>query len=256
MNAHLLLRSCLLAVGLMLLSGCGHVVRKTGDPDLDAMLHAMGHASTWGHPDEAGEYAGMRAYSQGNYAEALKQFRQGARYADKLSQLAIGLMYLKGQGVHKDPVTAFAWVAISAERKYPQFLATRDRIWATLDADQREQARQKVAELYAEYGDKVAKQRMRNELAYYKTQITGSMLGYDSGIWHMRTQDDACSGNDLNSGILIPGCNVDVYADWRMDPDLYFQVKDAQWRGNVVVGELKDTHESGSDAPAAAASSP
>src|SRR5690606_22786117 len=109
-------------------------------------------------------------------------------------------------------------------RNYPQFLATRDRIWAGLDAQQRISARSNVDELYAEYGDTVAKPRMARELDYWRRQITGSMLGFDSGVHTLTAASGNCTGALLDSGVALPGCNVSVYADWRMNPDLYFRV--------------------------------
>ena len=72
------------------------------------VLAAMERTSTWGHPDQYGEFVGMQAYAGKDYARAMKYFEMGARYADKLSQLSIGLMYLQGEGVARDPVTAYA----------------------------------------------------------------------------------------------------------------------------------------------------
>ena len=40
----------------------------------------------------------------------------------------IGLMYEDGRGVDKDPVTACAWLAMAAERKYPSFIATSSTV--------------------------------------------------------------------------------------------------------------------------------
>src|SRR5690348_10313615 len=115
-------------------------------PDAQAgdVLRAMNNASTWGHPDLFGEFAGMRRYAGQDYAGALKYFRYGARYADKLSQLSIGLMYDNGEGVAKDPATACAWLALSSERKYPSFVETRDRVCKMLTPAQPDHA---VAEL-------------------------------------------------------------------------------------------------------------
>ena len=113
---------------------CAPALRAQSAPHAPAartpsqILAAMDHTSTYGHPDQFNEFAGMHRYVAGDYAGAMKYFKEAARYADKLSQLSIGLMYLNGQGVARDPVAAFAWTAIAAERKYPQFLATRDAI--------------------------------------------------------------------------------------------------------------------------------
>jgi TPR repeat protein len=45
-------------------------------------------------------------------------------YADKPSQLSIGFLYLNGEGVEKDPVTALAWFELASERGYPMYVAT------------------------------------------------------------------------------------------------------------------------------------
>lgn len=203
-------------------------------------LDAMHHAYTAGHPDEQGEYAGMLAYAKGDYATALTEFKSGARYADKFSQLNIGLMYLNGEGVEKDAVEAFAWVAIAAERKYPQFLATRDRIWSQLDASQREQAKARVEALYAEYGDTVAKPRMERALRRGISDMTGTGLGYPTGqaVYTDLPGRYAQCGKAANL-VLVLGCG-DVYAKARWQPKQYFQARDQIWTGTVTVGSLQD----------------
>jgi hypothetical protein len=214
------------------------------------VLKAMDNTPTEGHPDQYYEFAGMHAYFAGKYPEALKAFTAAARYADKLSQLSIGLMYLNGQGVQKDPVTAFAWVAIAAERKYPQFLTTRDEIWSQLDAHQRDQARALVANLYAEYGDSTAKLRMTMVLRRERTHLTGSYLGFGSdsvssetpaqffGVGEAGSGYPACGGETID-GATMTGCG-NIYASWRWDPKQYFAVRDGAWTGTVSVGALQD----------------
>jgi len=97
------------------------------DPSVQKTLRGMADASTWYHPDLFGEFAGMRHYAHHRFKEAMKYFEIGAYYADKLSQLSIGLMYMNGEGVAKDPAKAYAWLDLAAEREYPDFVATRDR---------------------------------------------------------------------------------------------------------------------------------
>ncbi len=221
------------------------------DQQSQKVLTAMGRSSTWGHPDEYGEFTGMQRYATGNYKAAMKYFLIGARYADKLSQLSIGLMYLNGEGVRKDPVTAFAWIAIAAERKYPQFLATRDAVWAKLDAQQREQARSKVEELYPEYGDTTAKRRMTLVLRWNHSQMTGSHLGFGSDSLSSLTPAQfngigrmpEC-GADTIDGAPITGCG-NINASWRWDPKQYFAVRDGAWIGKVSVGAMKQVDASG-----------
>src|SRR5512142_2910607 len=106
------------------------------DPSVQKTLRAMADASTWYHPDQFGEFAGMRYYAHRQYKDAMKYFEIGAYYADKLSQLSIGLMYMNGEGVAKDAVKAYAWLSLAAERDYPDFVATRNRLKATLTPEQ------------------------------------------------------------------------------------------------------------------------
>jgi hypothetical protein len=210
-----------------------------------AALAAMNHTSTWGHPDEYGEFTGMRYYANGDYQNAMKFFLIGAHYADKVSQLSIGLMYLHGQGVQKDPVTAYAWIAIAAERHYPQFVATRDKVWSELDSQQRPQAKALTEQLSAQYGDGVAKPRMARELVDARSEITGAYQGYQNHSVYSYTANQftgmgpmpTCGSSTVN-GSPTTGCN-DLYADWRWDPKQYFQARDAAWTGTVTVGALK-----------------
>ncbi|AND70366.1 hypothetical protein ATSB10_29120 [Dyella thiooxydans] len=95
----------------------------------------------------------MVAYSHGRYAAAMRRFTIGAYYADKVSQLSIGLMYLNSQGVARDPVKALAWTALAAKRGYPRFEAARDGIWKNLYDDRRKQASVLSDELAETYAD-------------------------------------------------------------------------------------------------------
>ncbi|MEO8777159.1 MAG: sel1 repeat family protein [Rhodanobacter sp.] len=245
---------CAVACGLMAATSAATAAGKPADPLQDKVsqevLTAMSHTSTWGHPDQWGEFTGMQRFADGNFKAAMKYFLIGARFADKLSQLSIGLMYLNGQGVKKDPVAAFAWVAIAAERKYPQFLATRDSIWATLDTSQREQAKVLLAQLYPEYGDPAAKWRMTMRLRWGRTQMTGSYLGFGADSVSSETPAQFFSGQNKGSGAYpacgaktiggaaITGCG-NIYASWRWDPKEYFQARDQQWKGTVTVGQME-----------------
>lgn len=214
------------------------------DPDVQKTLRAMADASTWYHPDLFGEFAGMRRYVHHDYAGALKYFKIGAYYADKLSQLSIGLMYVNGEGVEKDPLTGYAWLSVAAERKYPEFVATRDRIKASLTPAQLQQAQPILANLEAKYGDAVAKHRLIVQLHQGQMNITGSHTGFDSGVENAAAKQN-CSGQSvLVGGEAVPqaGCaGFNLFASERWDPKLYFQARDAQWQGTVTVGAVKET---------------
>lgn len=218
-------------------------------PDVEKIITAMNNASTWGHPDLFGEFAGMRLYSEGHYAAAIKYFKYGARYADKLSQLSIGLMYDNGQGVEKDPVTACAWLALAAERKFPSFIATRDRVCEALTPAQHDQAVAVLDKLMPEYGDAVAKKRMVTALNLAKTEGTGSRLGFDGGITTVGVKQN-CGGPTVGDA-PVAGCgSTDFWSPWRWDPKKYFAARDARWRGTVTIGDLKDLNAPESSAVA------
>ncbi|MGH8041857.1 MAG: sel1 repeat family protein [Rudaea sp.] len=211
------------------------------DPEVQQALRAMKDASTWYHPDLFGEFAGMRRYAHHDYAGALKYFKIGAYYSDKLSQLSIGLMYLNGEGVQKDPATAYAWLAVSAERKYPEFVATRDSVKGSLTPEQLQQAETTLAELQAKYGDAVAKHRLIVQLHQGQMQMTGSHTGFDSGVSQLNTKN--CAGPSVMVGgeaVPLSGCGGGIYAKWRWDPKDYFTVRDARWKATVSVGAISD----------------
>jgi len=211
------------------------------DPAVQKTLRAMNDASTWYHPDLFGEYAGMRRYAHRQYQDALKYFEVGAYYADKLSQLSIGLMYLNGEGVARDPVTAYAWLDLAAERDYPDFVATRDRVKAQLSPEQLGKGDALRAQLAGRYADAVAKPRMEQQLRFGMAQMTGSRTGTDFGVYHAPVRQN-CRGGAVIGGVSVPtaGCGGDdVYAKSRWEPKLYFASRDAQWKATVTVGDIE-----------------
>lgn len=232
------------------------VQRPQADPQIERVLTAMNNASTWGHPDLFGEFAGMRLYSEGHYKAAIKYFKYGARYADKLSQLSIGLMYENGRGVEQDSVTACAWLALASERKYPSFIATRNRVCEALTPAQHDQAVAVLDKLMPEYGDAVAKKRMARALEIAKTQDTGSRLGFDSGVTTIGVNKGGCGGPTV-ADAPIAGCgSTDFWSPWRWDPKKYFTARDARWRGVVTVGSVEDAHHAANAASKAQPAAP
>lgn len=221
------------------------------------ILKAMDKASTEGHPDLFGEFAGMRSLYQGHYADALKYFRIGAYYADKLSQYSIGMMYLKGRGVRKDRVTACAWIELAAERKYPKFVEAHNVLCAGLTPVQHDRVAVVLAKLLPEYGDKVAKPRMKVQLAKNRIELTGSHVGFDFGVTSQpppigvgppqegrQPMDEThCPGSILSlGGMAIPG-KCGVYSPALLNPKTYFAARDAQFNGTVTVGALQTVNE-------------
>lgn len=213
------------------------------NPTIKRILAAMDDASTYGHPDLFAQFAGMQRLFEGKYAGAMKYFKIGARYADKLSQISIGMMYLHGRGVSRDPAVACAWITLAAERGYPSYVSARDRVCAALSPAQHDQAAALLATLQPEYGDKVAKQRMKLALRNARNALTGSHLGHDSGVRLMALDQDHpvdCSGDTLNlGGVTVPRRGCGRYDAKLWNPEKYFAARDVQGFGTVTVGELQ-----------------
>src|SRR5690606_33085954 len=71
-----------------------------------------------------------------------------------------------------------AWMDLAAQRGYPSLVALRERYWSELDAEQRRLALEVGQGIYAEYGDDVAKERIRHRLERERRKITGSRVGF------------------------------------------------------------------------------
>ena len=211
------------------------------DPSVQKTLRALSDASTWYHPDQFGEFTGLRRYAHREYKDAMKYFEVGAYYADKLSQLSIGLMYMNGEGVAKDPVMAYAWLDLAAERDYPDFVATRDRLKATLTAEQLQKAQERRNKLAERYGDAVAKPRMVAQLHQGQMQMTGSRTGFDYGVSQIANKP-TCGPSVVVGGNETPnaGCGgAALYAKSRWEPKEYFASRDAEWKATVSVGAIE-----------------
>lgn len=229
------------------------------------ILKAMDAVDTWGHPDLFGEFAGMKRFAKGDYKAAMPYLRNAALFADKPSQLAIGLMYVNGLGVTKDLPTGCAWLKLSAERGYSRFVATYDANCAQLAPAQHQQMEGELAKLLPEFGDKVAKQRMATQLRLAYSSRTGSHVGFDAGA-EVHGGADMTFGATVVAGSAPRNCNKEIaYAGglalptkgctgsgyWSRDywdPDTYFRERDAQWRGTVTVGEAETVGTPGKSA--------
>lgn len=184
-------------------------------------------------PGTPAHEAGNVAYAESRYADALKRFRESARWADKLSQYNLGVMHYLGQGTEADLATAWAWFELSAERDYPQMVKAAQGAWAALDDAGRERATAILETLRPEFGDEAALERTVKHMERERLDVTGSRMGF-VGAMRVRTRR-------MPEGMDVDG--EDFYAEERWDyetiVDLEGKVLRNLDRGYVDVGELE-----------------
>lgn len=143
------------------------------------------------HPDLRFRGLGMQARERGRHEEARNDFRNAARYGDKLSQAALADMLWNGQGGPVDRALGYAWMDLAAERGTEWLVVQRERFWEALSADERERAVREGRALYAEFGDPAATPRLERELRAGSMQQTGSRAGWNGA---MRSQGRGDAG--------------------------------------------------------------
>lgn len=143
------------------------------------------------HPDLRFRGLGMQARERGRHEEARNDFRNAARYGDKLSQAALADMLWNGQGGPVDRALGYAWMDLAAERGTEWLVVQRERFWEGLSADERERAVREGRALYAEFGDPAATPRLERELRAGSMRQTGSRAGWNGA---MRSQGRGDAG--------------------------------------------------------------
>jgi hypothetical protein len=73
--------------------------------------------------------------------EAANWYHKAAAKGLAEAQCNLGLCYAKGEGVPANPMEAWKWLQLAAEQKFPKAAEERDKIQATMTADQIKNAR-------------------------------------------------------------------------------------------------------------------
>jgi hypothetical protein len=226
-----------LAIGLTL--GLGQSKASTAEPNADQLKSAR--ILTAGflryHPDIKHRLEGLAKLEDGQPIEALAEFRSAARFGDKVSQAMVAELLWSGAAETVDRAAAYAWMDLAAERGYQVFVAKRERYWTALDAAERKRALQVGQQVYAEYGDDVAKPRLETVLKRGRWAMTGSRVGFKGAL---EIQVPGPGGQ----WVSISG--EEFYDDKLWKPEQYFAWQDRTWGGppvgTVTVGEI-DTQE-------------
>lgn len=198
------------------------------------------------HPDIAGREAGLRAYEKRDYAEAHEQFLLAARHGEKGSQAMLAELHWGGLGVERDPVLAYIWADLAAERGYHLLIAKREHYWRALDAAQRERVQRIGPDYYAQYGDEAAQPRLEALLREGHRHATGTRAG--------GPVSDVVVFTDVMKTPLVGGLKgitgvrrSNYYMPQHWIPKDYWALHDRTWDaavppvGTVEVGPLRDT---------------
>jgi len=198
---------------------------------------------------------GNMFYRQGDYEAAVGNYQLAARWADKLAQFNLGLMYVNGDGVERDPLRGWAWIKLSAERGYPKNVQLAEEIWDQFTPEHREAARKILEEeLEPEFGDEVAVPRTTNEMKRMLARTTsgGSRVGANRVVYVTDRDGTFQSGNQFFR---------DELWDFRKIVQFETRLHKSIGTGNVILREFEtvddeDAVEQGAEADAQEADDP
>jgi uncharacterized protein len=209
------------------------------DPQDNPLLITAGFLEH--HQDMKYRMLGLDAFQKGRFEEALRFFRRASFFADKPSQGMVAEMYWNGQGAPRDPVQAYVWMDLAAERGYRGFLGLREVYWKALSEAERARAVEEGQAVYARFGDAAAKPRYEHQLRIGKSQITGSRTGFNHGV---QIEIPGPSGSQTIDGSKF-------YDERYWNAKKYWAWQDKLWMkpriGKVSVGELEDVRPRAAD---------
>jgi hypothetical protein len=201
-----------------------------------------------GHPYELGRWHGIWNYENGRTKEAIAQFERAAMHGDKLSQHLLSLMYWNGDDVERDPVQAYIWADLAAERGNSEdLIRVREYIWHELDEEQRARVVATGGSWYDRYGDAVAIERNNTQLRRFMRTLTGSRVGL------------LTSRLDINAArtgfAAYSAMGTQFYDDSRSRPGPYWKAQDLALdalmkqigAGTVNVGQVRKAPEADED---------
>jgi hypothetical protein len=196
-----------------------------------------------GRPNEEHRLRGLKSYKTGHYRDALKSFEVAAYNADKYSQHYLSLMCWHGVGTERDPVQAYIWSDLAAERGSKPLLVVREKIWSQLTPGQQAQVQARGEDSYARYGDAVAKPRAESVMRHFARDMTGSRVGFrNQRLEVVDGPSNGAFGKPGSSNQLdVPPTADALYGEEGGLRRLgaYWQQQDRLLEGNVEVGPLQ-----------------
>ena len=121
-------------------------------------------------------------FQRGEFDRAYFIYRNElAPIGDKYAQYMLGYMHLTGMGADEDPVAAYAWYRLAAERGTPEFVAVRDQLKHDLQAEQLYRSDAYYLELRREFNDLVILLAAIKRNLPERRAVTGSRIPTDGG---------------------------------------------------------------------------
>jgi hypothetical protein len=204
------------------------------------------------HPDLKHRLAGQAAFEDEDFAQARIEFLEAARFGDKLSQAMLAEMNWQGVGGAPDPVRAYIWMDLAAERGFVGFVSKRERYWAALNPTERELVALLGEPIQAQYGDRVAlpnlRMKFRRGLAgsiLARTGSTGNATVIYPGAGPVRLLGNAVGSTLANGGIQMEMASYYDRDLWRIDRYVLWNDKqlDLARRAMVEVGVMQSVPE-------------
>ena len=167
-------------------------------------------------------------YERGEYDRAYFIYRNElAPVGDKYAQYMVGYMHLTGTGTDEDPVAAYAWYRLAAERGTPEFVAVRDQLKHDLQVEDRRRADAYYLELRRELNDLVILLAAIKRYLPERRAVTGSRIATESAtISVVETKTRSRSSADYYSSIrrqleenLKLLSELGEFPDLETDPD-------------------------------------
>lgn len=163
-------------------------------------------------------------YEQGEHRRALFIFEKDlAPIGDKYAQYMVGYMHLHGESVRADPVTAYAWYRLAAERGDPALEGARRELRALLTDEEARRSYEIFVELRDEIGDRALVARLLEQDLNELRQRTASRAGSSARRVEVLLID----------GTKVPGDKYYAALEERIEK------RRAYLRGYVEMGEVE-----------------
>ncbi len=104
-------------------------------------------------------------YQAEKYELAAKQFMQLAALGNKDAQYAIGAMHVNGRYFEKSPSLGYAWLSLSSSKGVESYVATADKVKASLSEEQLARSQASYQSLLETYGDEVISAKIMPRLS-------------------------------------------------------------------------------------------